>query len=142
MNFPDALAMVQNGMRARRAGWQHARAHGLPLFIYLVAGSQFTVNRAPLNAIYDEGTRVNYLPHIDAAYRPDADNIYTCGVWSPTGEDLMATDWQTLEAVAVKPQTESDSEPPFPARRAAPFVEYGRHPSQGLSTATIENLGR
>ena len=61
------------------------------LFIYLVPGSEFEVNRPPLNAIYAMGTKVKYRPHIDFK-----DGKGTCGVWSPSNEDILAEDWVVI----------------------------------------------
>ena len=35
------------------------------MFLFLVPGSHFTVNRAPLLGIYPEGTEIDYHAHID-----------------------------------------------------------------------------
>lgn len=81
MSFAGALIFLQSGRKVAREIWTTE-------FVYLVPGSKFTVNRAPLNAIYPEGTEVTYRPHIDFKA---ADG--TCGVWSPTMEDILAQDW-------------------------------------------------
>lgn len=60
--------------------------------IYLVPGSQFAVSRAPLNVIFPEGTVINYRQHFDVVY---ADG--TCGVWTPTQEDMGAQDWHECD---------------------------------------------
>ena len=41
--FSEALMLVKDGKRVGRREWKNARC------IFLVAGSTFTVNRAPLN---------------------------------------------------------------------------------------------
>ena len=83
-DFSIALANLRAGYRIRRSGW------GLegPKFIYLVAGSNFEVNRPPLLQIYPLGTPITYRPHIDVVYH-DGD----CGVWAFTQDDLFALDW-------------------------------------------------
>jgi hypothetical protein len=88
MNFSEALERIKNGDKAYREGW-----NGKDMFVYLVEGSQFVVNRAPLNKIYPEGTEINYRPHIDLKA---ADG--TCGVWSPSNSDVLAEDWRIKQS--------------------------------------------
>jgi hypothetical protein len=83
MNFSQALDMIKQGHRLAREGW-----NGKDMFVYLVHGSTFVVNRPPLNAMYSEGTEIRYRPHIDLRA---ADG--TCGVWSPSNSDILAEDW-------------------------------------------------
>jgi len=54
----------------------------------LVDGSKFEVNRAPLNKFFDEGTEVEYRPHLDMRA---ADG--TIGVWLASQSDILAEDW-------------------------------------------------
>lgn len=90
MNFGQVLDAMHGGKRARRPHM----AHGV--FIYLVPGSDFTVSRAPLNVIYPEGTQIKYQPHIDIALGNGM-----CGVWPMPQSDVLAEDWQLLEAFAA-----------------------------------------
>lgn len=60
MNFGEALENVKQGKKVARTGW-----NGKGMFIFLVNGSTFTVNRAPLLGIYPEGTQINYHAHVD-----------------------------------------------------------------------------
>lgn len=83
MDFSAALLAVKAGRRVARSGW-----NGKGMFVFLVPGSTFTVNRPPLLGIYPEGTQVEYRPHIDLRA---ADG--TVGPWTPSGADLMAEDW-------------------------------------------------
>lgn len=83
MNFSDALHALKLGEKVAREGW-----NGKGMFIYVVPGSNFTVNRAPLLGIYPEGTEINYRPHIDMR---DAEG--KCGVWFASQTDLFAEDW-------------------------------------------------
>lgn len=85
--FGEALTQLKQGRRLARLGW-----NGKDMFIYLVAGSKFAVNRAPLNEFYVQGTEVEYLPHIDMKY---ADG--TLGVWVPSQTDVLAEDWVIVE---------------------------------------------
>lgn len=90
MNFSDALVLIKQGHRLARAGW-----NGKGMFVYLVHGSKFTVNRPPLNAMYAEGTEIYYLPHIDIKTVSSADKI-CCGTWFPSMGDVMAEDWEVV----------------------------------------------
>ena len=87
MDFSTALAWLRAGKKLSRSGW-----NGKNLFVYLVDGSQFTVNRPPLNSIYPEGTVINYAPHIDIA-TPEG----SCSVWAPSMGDVLAYDWEIVE---------------------------------------------
>lgn len=82
MDFGHALAAVKNGGRVTRSAW----AAGT--FLYLVPGSTFQVNRAPLLGIYPEGTQIRYRPHIDIR---GADG--TCSPWQPAQDAVLADDW-------------------------------------------------
>jgi hypothetical protein len=55
-----AVKSLQNGARVRRAGW-----NGKGMFLFLVPGSSFVVNRPPLLGIYEPGTTVHYHTHVD-----------------------------------------------------------------------------
>ena len=59
-DFSWALKQILAGRKVAREGW-----NGKGMFIFLVKGSTFTVNRPPLLGIYPEGTEVNYHAHID-----------------------------------------------------------------------------
>lgn len=87
MDFGQALAALKDGGRVTRAGW------GGRVFLYLVPGSTFSVNRPPLLGIYPEGTVISYRPHIDIRA---ADG--TCSPWQPSQDSLMASDWQEAAA--------------------------------------------
>ncbi len=87
MNFGQALGLLLIGKKVSRSGW-----NGQGMFLYYVEGSKFTVNRAPLNVVFPEGTEVEYRPHIDLKA---ADG--TCGVWSASNSDLLAKDWEVVD---------------------------------------------
>jgi len=87
MNFSQALEWIKLGKKLTRTNW-----NGKGMFVYLVQGSEFEVNRAPLNAIYEMGTKIKYRPHIDLKA---ADG--TCGVWSISNNDALAEDWEVVE---------------------------------------------
>lgn len=83
MDFSEALLYVKAGKRVSRAGW-----NGKRMFIFLVPGSTFTVNREPLMSILGEGTQVNYHGHVDMK---TADGMIVPWLCSQT--DMLATDW-------------------------------------------------
>ncbi len=89
MDFAFALNQLKTGHRVARKGW-----NGKGMFIFLVAGSNFIVNREPLLSIMGEGSEVTYRPHIDMK---DAEGKVV--PWLASQTDLLAEDWET-----VKPQ--------------------------------------
>lgn len=82
-NFSRALEEIKSGKKVARAGW-----NGKNMFVFLVNGSTFKVNRAPLLGIYPEGTEINYCPHIDMR---TADGSIV--PWLASQTDLLANDW-------------------------------------------------
>lgn len=84
-SFEWALSRIKDGAKVGRREWKNAR------FVFLVGGSQFKVNRAPLNKIFPEGTQVTYRPHIDMC---GADG--SIGTWSPSMVDIMSDDWEEV----------------------------------------------
>ena len=87
MNFTQALMSIKNGLCMKREGW-----NGKDQFVFLVPGSEFKVNRAPLLGIFEEGTDISYRAHIDMKYQDG-----TIGVWLPSMGDIMAEDWVSCE---------------------------------------------
>ena len=83
LDFSFALFALKEGNKVARGGW-----NGKEMFIFLVQGSKFTVNRAPLLGIYPEGTVISYLPHIDM--KTATGEIVP---WLASQSDLMAEDW-------------------------------------------------
>jgi hypothetical protein len=86
MNFGHALECLKNGQRVARAGW-----NGKSMFLFLVPGSTFLVNRPPLLGIYPEGTPINYHAHIDMK---TADG--TVVPWLASQTDVLANDWMVV----------------------------------------------
>lgn len=83
MDFSEALLAVKAGKRAARAGW-----NGKGMFIFLVPGSTFKVNREPLLGIYAEGTEINYHSHVDM--KTATGEIVP---WLCSQTDMLAIDW-------------------------------------------------
>ena len=86
MTFSDALIAIKEGKRLRRAGW-----NGKGMFVFLVNGSNFIVNREPLLSILGEGAQVTYRPHIDMR---DAEGKIV--PWLASQTDIMADDWEEV----------------------------------------------
>ena len=87
MNFGEAIEAMKAGKRLARNGW-----NGKNMFVFLVQGSTFTVNRAPLLGILGEGAQVNYRPHLDLK-QPDG----SISTWAPSNGDALAEDWGIVE---------------------------------------------
>lgn len=83
MNFGHAVELLKAGRRVARTGW-----NGKGMFLFLVPGSTFQVNRPPLLGIYAEGTSINYQPHIDMKTAQD-----TVVPWLASQSDVLAEDW-------------------------------------------------
>lgn len=83
MSFGHAIVMLKAGARVARAGW-----NGKGMFLYLVPGSRFMVNRPPLLGIYAEGTEIDYHAHIDMKTAQG----YAVP-WLASQSDMLADDW-------------------------------------------------
>ena len=86
MNFSEALELIKQGKKLARTGW-----NGKKMFIFLVQGSTFKVSRAPLLGFYEEGTEINYQPHVDMK---TADG--TIVPWLCSQSDLLASDYEVV----------------------------------------------
>lgn len=83
MNFGQALEELKEGSKVAREGW-----NGKDMFLFLVPGSRFTVNRHPLLGIYPEGTVIDYRSHIDMK-TAQGDIV----PWVASQSDLLSDDW-------------------------------------------------
>lgn len=83
MSFGHAIEALKKGKKVARVGW-----NGKDMFLFLVPGSNFLVNRPPLLGIYPEGTEINYCPHIDMK---TADGKVV--PWLASQTDMLASDW-------------------------------------------------
>lgn len=86
LDFAGALGFIKAGNKVARAGW-----NGKGMFIFLVPGSTFEVNRPPLLGIYPPGTRIDYHAHVDMK---TADNKVVPWLCSQT--DMLADDWEVV----------------------------------------------
>ena len=86
-DFSTALLYLKYEYKVAREGW-----NGKGMFIFLVPGSTFKVNRPPLLGIYPEGTEINYHAHVDMK---TADNKVV--PWLASQTDLLAEDWMIVE---------------------------------------------
>ncbi len=82
-DFSQALKFIKEGLRVTRKGW-----NGKKMYVFLVPGSTFKVNRPPLLGIYPEGTVINYHAHVDMK---TADG--TIVPWLCSQTDMLAEDW-------------------------------------------------
>lgn len=87
LSFGLAVEAVKQGKKVARAGW-----NGKGMFLFLVPGSTFKVNRAPLLGIYPEGTEINYHAHIDMK---TADG--TIVPWLASQTDVLVDDWSIVD---------------------------------------------
>lgn len=83
MTFGEALEDLKDGHRVARVGW-----NGKGMFLFLVPGSTFNVDRAPLLGIYPEGTKIQYHAHIDMK---TAQGYIV--PWLASQADLLSEDW-------------------------------------------------
>jgi hypothetical protein len=86
MSFGDAIYFMKKGEKVARRGW-----NGKGMFLFLVPGSTFAVNRPPLLGIYEEGTIINYSPHVDMK---TADGSII--PWLCSQSDMLAHDWMIV----------------------------------------------
>lgn len=87
MDIGGVVRGLHAGKRYARKGW-----NGKGMFIFLVAGSNFKVNREPLLSILGEGEDADYRPHVDMKA---ADG--TIGPWLCSPSDLLANDWEEVK---------------------------------------------
>lgn len=100
-SFSSALVALKDGMKVAREGW-----NGRRMFLFLVGGSHFKVNRPPLLGIYPEGTGIDYHAHIDMKTAQG----YVVP-WVASQADLLADDWVIVEPVDHNiPPTESPAD--------------------------------
>ncbi len=90
LTFGLAIEALRLGKKVARQGW-----NGKDMFLFLVPGSTFTVNRAPLLGIYPEGTSINYHSHIDMKTAQG----YVVP-WLASQTDVLADDWVVITEVA------------------------------------------
>ncbi len=88
MHFSDALKRIKLGERLFRKGW-----NGANMFIFLVEGSEFVVNRKPLLGIYPRGKEITYQPHIDMK-TVDGSVV----PWLCSQTDMLADDWAVVQS--------------------------------------------
>lgn len=87
LDFGSALDAIKAGYRVARSGW-----NGKGMFLFLVPGSKFKVNRPPLLGIYPEGTEVSYHAHIDMK-TAQGDVV----PWVASQTDVLAEDWEIIK---------------------------------------------
>ncbi|MGJ0393032.1 MAG: DUF2829 domain-containing protein [Methylocystis sp.] len=90
MDFSKALEAIKAGHRVARSGW-----NGKGMFLFLVPGSVFKVNREPLLSILGEGVEVQYHAHIDMKTAQG-----TIVPWLASQTDVLADDWEIISVGA------------------------------------------
>lgn len=90
MPFGLAVEALKQGCRVAREGW-----NGKGMFLFLVQGSTFRVNREPLLSILGEGVEVQYHAHIDMKTAQG----YVVP-WLASQADMLAEDWYLVEGAA------------------------------------------
>lgn len=83
MKFEAAMGKLRQGYCVAREGW-----NGKGMFIYLVKGHQFEVDREPLKTIFGSGTVARYKSHIDMQ-TADGELV----PWLASQTDILAEDW-------------------------------------------------
>ena len=86
LDFGEAIKALKAGKKVQRKGW-----NGKGMFLFLVAGSTFKVDRPPLMGIYPKGTEVQYCPHIDMKTADDK-----VVPWLASQTDVLAEDWEIV----------------------------------------------
>lgn len=89
LSFGDAIAYLKEGEKVARKGW-----NGKSMFLFLVKGSTFRVNRPPLLGIYPKDTIINYHPHIDMK-TANGDVV----PWLASQTDMLANDWCIVKGI-------------------------------------------
>lgn len=92
LSFGSALKLLKLGYKLTRRGWNGRRKDGSPMYVFLVDGSTFQVNRPPLNKMFVEGTTITYKPHLDMLHADDS-----VGVWVAVTNDILAEDWEIVQ---------------------------------------------
>ena len=85
--FGMAVEALKQRLKVCRNGW-----NGKGMFLFLVPGSTFKVNREPLLSIYPEGTEINYCSHIDMR---TADGSIV--PWLASQSDVLSEDWLVIK---------------------------------------------
>jgi len=90
MEFKDfawAIKQIKAGKKVTSRAW-----NGTGMFVFLVDGSTFKVNRAPLLGIYPADTEITYNGHIDMR---TADGSIV--PWTPSQLDMLWDEWEIVE---------------------------------------------
>ena len=87
MNIGQAVEAMRQGQRVAREGW-----NGKNMYLFLVPGSVFKVNREPLLSMLGEGTEVQYHAHVDMKTAQGYVVPWLC-----SQADLLSDDWQIVQ---------------------------------------------
>lgn len=86
MDFGKVIEGLKQGHRYKRVNW-----NGKDMFIFLVNGSTFKVNREPLLSILGENAEVQYHAHIDMK---TAQGYIV--PWIASQADILSEDWEEI----------------------------------------------
>lgn len=86
-NFSKALEELKQGKKVARTGW-----NGKGMFVYYVAGGDYTVQMDSVKQYADKNNCLHYEPYF--AIRNVRGTINT---WVPSVSDLLADDWYVVE---------------------------------------------
>ena len=87
MNFGDAIAALKAGKKVCRNGWNDKG-----MFLSLVPGSTFIVNRPPILSTFKIDTKIDYHAHIDM--NTAQGHVV---LWLASQADMLADDWMIVE---------------------------------------------
>ena len=86
MQFEDALILLKAGNRVSRSGW-----NGKGMFLYLVPSASYPAQTGAAKAFFGEDSVVPYGAYLVLKGADDVVNP-----WTPSQQDMMATDWEVL----------------------------------------------
>lgn len=86
MNFGQAIELMKEGKRLQRIGWHKE------MFVYYVAGGNYSVQMAAIKQYGDDENKVKYNPYLAMK---NMDN--SISMWVPSLHECLADDWQVCE---------------------------------------------
>lgn len=82
MNFGDAIALLKEGSKLTREGW-----NGKGMFVYYVPANIYKAQTPAARSVF--GEEVPYRAYF--ALKTAQNDV---AVWTPSTSDILATDWQ------------------------------------------------
>lgn len=124
MKIGEVHDALHAGKLVRRPGWPAGE------FLFLVPGSTFTVNRAPLAGIFPEGMKIHYRPHFDRYHLGGV-----VGVYSFQHTDFVASDWEYFTPAVIEIAATTVAAPAATPAVEAPIAAVAPTPAPAASTA-------